>query len=102
MAALGGLWQAAVFGFAGLAFHEDGISLAPQLPEAWRGMAFRVQWRGRSVHIRISRTDSSVTATLAGAPMTLRLGAVSHTLQRDRTARLALAAGRLASRVRRA
>ena len=32
IAALGGLWQVAVFGFAGLSFVEDGMQLDPHLP----------------------------------------------------------------------
>jgi trehalose/maltose hydrolase-like predicted phosphorylase len=46
MAALGGLWQAAVFGFAGLKATEGGVSVAPRLPASWRSMRFTLQWRG--------------------------------------------------------
>lgn len=46
-AALGGLWQAAVFGFAGLRFANGDPELAPRLPPAWRGLAFRIRWLGR-------------------------------------------------------
>jgi trehalose/maltose hydrolase-like predicted phosphorylase len=35
MAALGGLWQAAVLGFAGLGLREDGLGLDPHLPAGW-------------------------------------------------------------------
>ena len=46
-AALGGLWQAAVFGFAGLRLGENGPELDPKLPPGWRGLSFRVRWRGK-------------------------------------------------------
>jgi len=46
-AALGGLWQAAVFGFAGLSLTEDGPQLDPKLPPTWRELKFRIRWRGK-------------------------------------------------------
>ena len=47
IAALGGLWQAAVFGFAGLRLSENGPQLDPRLPPAWRELSFRIRWRGK-------------------------------------------------------
>ena len=46
-AALGGLWQAAVFGFAGLRLTENGPEHHPQLPANWRNLSMRFSWRGR-------------------------------------------------------
>ena len=46
-AAMGGLWQAAIFGFAGLRLTEDGPEPQPSLPRAWRRLSMRIQWRGR-------------------------------------------------------
>lgn len=46
-AALGGLWQAVVFGFAGLTWSAEGPRLHARLPEAWRGLRFNLLWRGR-------------------------------------------------------
>jgi kojibiose phosphorylase len=45
-AALGGLWQAVTFGFAGLSLSDGGPRLQPRLPAAWRGLRFQVQWGG--------------------------------------------------------
>ncbi|MCL4765455.1 MAG: glycoside hydrolase family 65 protein [Hyphomicrobiaceae bacterium] len=45
--ALGGLWQATVFGFAGLRLiTEDGPECDPMLPSSWRSLSMRLQWRG--------------------------------------------------------
>jgi trehalose/maltose hydrolase-like predicted phosphorylase len=75
IAALGGLWMMSVFGCAGLSLRSDGISIDPQLPIAWQNMAFRVQWRGRRVEIRIDQAERLITATLeAGAPMIVFVG----------------------------
>jgi kojibiose phosphorylase len=50
-AALGGLWQAAVFGFAGLTLRPDGIELDPHLPPSWRRLGFPIEWRGRAMWV---------------------------------------------------
>jgi kojibiose phosphorylase len=47
MGALGALWQATVFGVAGLRVRENGIALDPHLLPGWAELTFRVQWRGR-------------------------------------------------------
>jgi kojibiose phosphorylase len=52
MGALGGLWQAAVFGTAGLQVREDGIAVDPHLLPGWAELAFPVQWRGRLLRLR--------------------------------------------------
>ena len=53
MGALGGLWQAAVFGAAGLKAREDGIALDPHLLPGWTEMTFSVQWRGRLLRLHL-------------------------------------------------
>ena len=47
LAALGGLWQAAVLGFAGLRLAKGGPEYHPKLPASWRSLSMRFQWRGR-------------------------------------------------------
>jgi kojibiose phosphorylase len=54
MGALGGLWQAAVFGAAGLQVREDGIAVDPHLLPGWAELAFPVQWRGRLLRLRFA------------------------------------------------
>lgn len=49
LAALGGLWQAAVMGFAGLRALPDGPVLEPRLPPSWRALRFGIGWRGRRI-----------------------------------------------------
>jgi kojibiose phosphorylase len=47
-ASAGGLWEAAVFGFAGLHLTPAGPALDPRLPRHWKRLAFKVQYRGKS------------------------------------------------------
>ena len=82
IAALGGLWQAAVLGFAGLGLEDDGLHFVPRLPPAWEVLRFRVQWRGREVEVRLERAARLFTATLqTGEPMRLYVGNQVHTLE---------------------
>ncbi len=96
IAALGGIWLTAVFGFAGLSLTRDGPSLDPRLPPNWSSLGFRFQWRGRSVEIRIGQAERGIDATLeTGEPMTILIGGQPHELQGGQT--LHVATGELAS-----
>jgi beta-phosphoglucomutase len=52
-ASAGGLWQAAVLGFAGLRLSDTGCQTKPQLPSHWRRLAFSVYCRGKRQHFDI-------------------------------------------------
>jgi trehalose/maltose hydrolase-like predicted phosphorylase len=71
-AALGGLWQAIVFGFAGFRTHSDGVSLAPKVLSHWRRLSFPLQWRGRKLRVCIE-PDSVQVSTAGDKPFRLRL-----------------------------
>ena len=75
IAALGGLWQIAVFGFAGLSLRSDGVAIEPRLPAGWRGLRFSVQWRSRRLRVEINQaTCGAHRDAIAGPPMTLFVG----------------------------
>ena len=75
IAALGGLWQTAIFGFAGVSLRPDGVALDPHLPASWRALTFRLQWRRRQLRLRLDASIATVSATLEqGDPMTLHVG----------------------------
>jgi kojibiose phosphorylase len=54
-AAAGGLWQAVVFGFAGVRFDGDTVTTDPRLPEHWTRLAFRLVHRGQIVDVDLRR-----------------------------------------------
>jgi len=56
-ASTGGVWQAAVFGFAGLRPTDDGWTLRPQLPRHWRRLAFTYRANGQPVEVDIQRDE---------------------------------------------
>ncbi len=49
MAALGGLWQAVVMGFAGLDVASGTPRIDPHLPPSWRALRFAIRWRGQRI-----------------------------------------------------
>ena len=81
MATLGGLWQAAVFGIAGITLRPHGLAIDPHLPLAWAQWSFRLQWRGRTLAITLSREPRQVTVDLQiGEPMTVEVGQSGQTV----------------------
>ena len=98
IAALGGLWQAAIFGFAGLSLHEDGCGFAPHLPAAWRALEFRLCWRGSRVRVRLDGSARLLTATLEhGEPLTIRVGDQASELEPGYSLQLTWAFGSYAA-----
>jgi len=54
IASLAGTWLALVAGLGGMRDFDDRLSFHPQLPPGWRGMRFRVRWRGRLIQVGVS------------------------------------------------
>jgi trehalose/maltose hydrolase-like predicted phosphorylase len=93
IAALGGLWQAAVFGFAGLSLGEDALGIDPRLPPAWRMLGFCAHWRGRLVRLEIDQAARNVRAELVrGDTMALDVGGSRHLLAAGAICRIGLPA----------
>lgn len=57
----GGAWMVAVFGFAGLEIKDGEITCKPRLPKAWKGMKFKINYKGSVYKIEINGSDWSVT-----------------------------------------
>ena len=82
IAALGGLWQAAVLGFGGLRLGDDVLGFDPHLPASWRSLAFPLQWRRRRLRIEIRRDAGTFSAALErGRPLTIRVGKARRRLE---------------------
>lgn len=61
-ASAGGVWQAVVFGFAGVKLTETGpIVETPHLPPGWTQLQFKLRWRDQWYKFDISGTEVSVT-----------------------------------------
>jgi trehalose/maltose hydrolase-like predicted phosphorylase len=71
LAAMGSVWQALAFGFAGLRPAGDALRLDPRLPEEWRVLELRLRFRGSRVRVRIEPEAVTVTAD---PPIAVRVG----------------------------
>ena len=58
---MGGTWMSIVIGFGGLRIVDDKLSLSPNLPKQWNGLAFNINFRGRVLKVKISDTQTQVT-----------------------------------------
>ena len=45
-ASCGSIWQAVIFGVAGIQFTKDGPVAKPNLPPTWKRLQFKLYWRG--------------------------------------------------------
>jgi Glycosyl hydrolase family 65 central catalytic domain/Glycosyl hydrolase family 65, C-terminal domain len=62
LAAMGSMWQALTFGFAGLGLTAEGISLDPHLPAHWNSLKFPIRVRGNPLTVTIRHDRAEVTA----------------------------------------
>jgi len=60
-ASTGGVWQAIIFGFAGVRLTEAGpVVETPRLPQHWTRLKFNLHWRGERYEFDLSRTEAQV------------------------------------------
>jgi kojibiose phosphorylase len=78
----GGLWQAVVFGVAGMRLLDDGLAFDPHLLPGWDGLRFPVEWRGRRLEIAVQSEPAHMRFRLASGPgpMTVQAGRAQRTL----------------------
>jgi kojibiose phosphorylase len=60
-AANGGAWMTAVFGFAGLHADEARVAINPRLFGKWRGIRFKLAYKGDMFEIRITKSVVAIT-----------------------------------------
>ncbi|MBJ7438945.1 MAG: beta-phosphoglucomutase [Sphingopyxis sp.] len=68
MAALAGSWLVLAQGWGGLRLDGAAPSFRPQLPAAWTGYHFRLQWRGSVIELAVDGAGCTYRL-LAGAPI---------------------------------
>ena len=62
LAAMGSVWQALVFGFAGARPKGDVLELDPLVPEAWRSLEINLRFRGARVRVSVAPTALEIRA----------------------------------------
>ncbi|MDR0718689.1 MAG: family 65 glycosyl hydrolase [Treponema sp.] len=77
---MGGAWMAIVYGFAGLRIKEDGISLAPWIPQKWESLCFRINYRGSRIQLKIEKSRVTIVL-LNGAEKEIKVYGKPYTLK---------------------
>ena len=62
-ASLGGTWQTAIFGFAGIGVVKERLTINPNLPNTWNHMQFVLSWRGLALHIKLNHNTVKIRFT---------------------------------------
>jgi trehalose/maltose hydrolase-like predicted phosphorylase len=73
-AAIGGLWQAMVFGFAGTEIRTEGLAFDPHLLPHWGKLSFPLQFRGRK--LRLSFQPAAISVQIEDGNEELSIGVV--------------------------
>ncbi|MFB1052020.1 glycoside hydrolase family 65 protein [Paraliobacillus sp. JSM ZJ581] len=60
-AAIGGVWQAAIFGFAGVRLVNGKLRINPRIPKHWDSMRFTIYWQDQPVTLLITKNLLTVT-----------------------------------------
>ena len=82
-AAMGGIWQCDVCGFAGLRWEDGRLALENNLPAEWKSMAFKICWRG--TWIRVSLTGDQIAAEhLSGPELALTFNGQGYVLEQGK------------------
>ena len=59
-ASLGGIWQCAVFGFAGVRRYGEELRIEPHLPDKWRGITFDISWKSQTLRVEVTKKALTV------------------------------------------
>lgn len=62
-AALGAIWLAVIFGFAGIDTREELLQITPNLPDAWQSLTFEFVWKGERIGFKITPKTLELSKT---------------------------------------
>lgn len=77
---MAGSWLSVVEGFGGMRVKEGVPSFSPQLPEGWRSLAFKVNYRGRVLTVKATR--EAVEVVCEGEPVEVEIAGVRYCVER--------------------
>ncbi|MHC5408130.1 glycoside hydrolase family 65 protein [Listeria seeligeri] len=62
-AALGAIWLAVIFGFAGIDTRGELLQITPNLPDAWQSLTFEFVWKGERIGFKITPKTLELSKT---------------------------------------
>jgi len=92
LAAMGSVWRALAFGFAGVRPAGDALAIDPVLAPGWEALELRVRFHGSRVHLRVEPNEVTASADppvylLDRDNRRIKLGPVPRTVQSASTRR---------------
>ncbi|MDT8346875.1 MAG: glycosyl hydrolase family 65 protein, partial [Flavobacteriaceae bacterium] len=58
---MAGTWMSIVEGFGGLRIKNQILSLNPQLPEQWKSLDFKINYRSQIIDVKINKNQTSIS-----------------------------------------
>jgi trehalose/maltose hydrolase-like predicted phosphorylase len=89
LAAMGSLWQAIVFGFAGIRLAGEGLAIDPRLPGSWDRLEVNLRLRGSRIRVELARrsvtvrAEPAVSVVIGGQRVTASPGGTTVALSRS-------------------
>lgn len=77
---MAGTWLAVVKGIGGMRIKDDQLSFSPFLPSSWQSIAFKVQFRGNTIQVKVTSEDI-VIDNLDGGDTSISLNDVVHDIK---------------------
>lgn len=82
----GGLWQALVYGFAGLEMHGTELRFEPRLLPGWNFLSFRIQFRGNVLRVKAENSTMEISSAAENpAPVTISVFGKTRSIRPGQT-----------------
>jgi maltose phosphorylase len=60
---MAGTWMSVVEGMAGVRIYENGMSIDPKIPEAWKSYKFQILYKNNPITIAVSQSEIKIKNT---------------------------------------
>lgn len=76
---MAGSWLSIAEGFGGMRADGGMLSFSPRLPRQWDGYSFKVIYRGRIVHVNVTKSGTDVSLE-SGEPLAVNVDGKQRTI----------------------
>ena len=83
VASSGGVWDALVFGFAGMRDHNGTLTFDPRLPTTWDSISFAIAWRGCRIGVEVTQDCLSLRLVDGHGPVEVTVRGELYTVSAD-------------------
>ncbi|MEL6865546.1 MAG: glycoside hydrolase family 65 protein [Bacteroidota bacterium] len=84
---MAGTWMAVVKGFGGMRAYEQGLHLAPFIPEKWTSYSFKIRYRDHIIDVQVGQDEVQIKND-AGEDLSLKIYGEDHQIMAGNTLKL--------------